>query len=261
MQNIPHDDSRLQWPGAISLETTDSHTQPWRIEESRRTWFPVELCDRAHTSSGVRLTFVSNTRSLHGSIVPAESEGGLDLFVDGEKFQFFELNNQSDSFRFDDLPEGEKHLELWLPPNRSFILRGLQIDRGATLRKAPADDRPRWITYGSSITHCGAALSPSQTWPAIAARHFGWNLTSLGYGGQCHLDIAIARMIRDLPAERISICAGINIYGAPTLGPRMFRSNLMGTMELIREKHPETPILLISPIISPPREQVANSQG
>ena len=44
------------------------------------------------------------------------------------------------------------------------------------------DARPKWVTYGSSITHCRTAESPSQTWPGVAARQSGLNLTCLGYG-------------------------------------------------------------------------------
>ena len=56
----------------------------------------------------------------------------------------------------------------------------------------------------------------------VVARDQNFNLTCLGYGGQCHLDSMVARMIRDLPANFISMCLGINIQGASSLGPRAF---------------------------------------
>lgn len=261
MQSIAPTDPRLNWAGAISLETTASSVQPWRIEHSCQGWFPPELCPSAQKPAGVRLTFVSDTGSLRSAITPAEGKGGFDLFLDGQPVASFELNDESSHFEFANLPPVKKLFELWLPQWRPFALLNLEMESGAVLESPPPDSRPRWITYGSSITHCGSALSPSRTWPAIAARHFDWNLTCLGFGGQCHLDIAIARLIRDQPADRISICAGINIYGASTLGPRTFVSNLKGTVELIREKHPETPLLLISPIFSSFRETTVNALG
>ena len=158
------------------------------------------------------------------------------------------------------MSDGEKLIELWLPQFGQFQLRSLEIDDGATLETF-TDTRPRWITYGSSITQCRAAASPTQTWPAVVARTHGLNLTCLGYGGQCHLDAMVARMIRDLPADYISMCLGINIQGASSLGPRTFRPAIIGAVQIVREKHPDIPIVLMSPICCPPREANPNTVG
>ena len=131
---------------------------------------------------------------------------------------------------------------------------------GQLWTRSPTHD-PRWITYGSSITQCRTAASATQTWPAIVARESGLNLTCLGYGGQCHLDAMVARMIRDLPADYISLCLGINIQGASSLGPRAFRPAIIGAVQIIREKHPDIPLVLMSPICSPPREETPNAVG
>jgi lysophospholipase L1-like esterase len=116
------------------------------------------------------------------------------------------------------------------------------------------------VTYGSSITHCGSAHSPARTWPAVAARLRGLNVTSLGYGGQCHMDPLVAMMIRDLPADFISLKVGINMVGG-SVSPRTYRPLLTGMVRIIREKQPLTPIAVISPIISPPREETPGATG
>ncbi|MEX0774590.1 MAG: SGNH/GDSL hydrolase family protein [Phycisphaeraceae bacterium] len=79
------------------------------------------------------------------------------------------------------------------------------------------------------------------------------NFTNLGYGGQCHLDPMVARMIRDLPADYISLCLGINVHGG-SLGPRTFRAMALGLILTIRDGHPTTPMVVVSPVCSPPRE-------
>ena len=68
-------------------------------------------------------------------------------------------------------------------------------------------------------------------------------------------------MIRDLPADYISMCLGINIQGAASLGPRAFRPAIIGAVQIIREKHPDIPLVLMSPIYSPPREEKPNAVG
>jgi hypothetical protein len=259
MRISPTDD-RLSWPGAISLQQGDGWVQPWRIPYEERALFPPDaLRERAAMPAGVRLTFRSDTTFVAGEVEPQAESSPIDCCCDGAVVGSAELADRR-SFRFDGLPAGEKTIELWLPQFGEFRLRALELADGATFAAAK-DDRPRWVTYGSSITQCRTAASPTQTWPAIVAREHGLNLTCLGYGGQCHLDPMVARMIRDLPADYLSICAGINIYGANSLGPRSFGPALIGTIATIREKHAETPLAVISPIFSPPRETTENAVG
>ena len=104
------------------------------------------------------------------------------------------------------------------------------------------------------------AHSPARTWPALVARKHHLNLTCLGFGGQCHLEPMIGRMIRDLPADLITLKLGINCISG-SLGPRTFPAAVLGLVALIREKHPQTPLALISPIGYPPHETTPNVVG
>ena len=253
------DAPQLTWQGAVSLQKTEDWVMPWRTPHSAHVLFPEPLLERSAMPAGVRISFRSNTTQVSGNIVQQNESGMLDLCCDGELIDSVDLK-QKDSFAFKGLADGEKVIELWLPQFGQFQLRSLEIDDGATL-EAFTDTRPRWITYGSSITQCRTAASPTQTWPGIVARTHGLNLTCLGYGGQCHLDAMVARMIRDLQADYISMCLGINIQGASSLGPRAFRPAIIGAVQIIREKHPDIPIVLMSPICCPPREENPNTVG
>lgn len=256
---IAHNDPRLSWHGHVSLEQTADYTRPWRIPIEQKVLFHPQLANRASMQAGIRLTFRSDTRRIIGTTLPFGEARNIDLYLDGVLFGTVDFADKS-TFAFEDMPEGEKLVELWLPPRTDFALQQLQIDDGATLSRAE-DNRPKWITYGSSITHCGTAASPSFTWPGVVARARNLNLTCLGFGGQCHLDIQIARMMRDLPADYLSICAGINIQGNGSLNARTFGSSLVGFVQLLREKHTETPLALISPIYSFDREITPNAVG
>ncbi|MBI3973931.1 MAG: GDSL family lipase [Chloroflexi bacterium] len=253
-------DERLRWHGAISLQHTAEWSQPWRLPHEDLALFPPEaLVERAAMPAGVRLAFRSATTTVQGTIEPQPEMAPVDLCVDGRIVASQPMAGQ-EAFAFDDLPAGEKLIELWLPQFGTFRLRSLALSAGATL--APAEDaRPRWVTYGSSITQCRAAVSPTQTWPAIVARERGLHLTCLGYGGQCHLDPMVARLIRDLPAGYLSMCVGINIYGAASLNPRTFQPAIIGFVQIVRERHRDTPFVVMSPIYSPPRETTKNAVG
>ncbi len=259
-QTIRPDDARLTWQGAISFRDTGEWRMPWRIPYEDRSLFPPDaLRERAAMPAGVRLSFRSDTETVAGAVVPAVESSPIDLYCDG-KFHGSAALEGRDGFRFDGLPAGEKLVELWLPQHGEFRLRHLEVSDGAGLELYD-DRRPRWVAYGSSITHCRTAASPSLTWPAVAARACDLNLTCLGYGGGCHLEPMVARMMRDLPADYLSMKVGINVYNAASIGRRTFMPAIIGFVHTLREKHPDTPLAVISPIYSAWRENTENPVG
>ena len=259
-QSIAPNDQRLGWPGAISTEVTDDWVMPWRIPVDEKGLFATDLAERASMPAGVRLTFRSNSQWIEGLCDSVAERSPIDLHIDGKFVASKETENHT-SFRFDDLGSNMKTFELWLPQFGEFRLAGLNIDEGAELLGSQRSSDPRWITYGSSITHCRSANSPSLTWPSIVARTRGYDLTCLGFGGQCHLDPLVARVIRDRQADLISLCLGINVYGASSLNQRTFGPGIIGFVKIVREKHPTTPLALMSPIYSPGREDTPNAVG
>ena len=256
-KNIPLDAPQLTWQGAASLERTSDGVMPWRINHEERDLFPpMDWHGRLKQPAGVRLTFRSNTQMVAGTAEINAQQGPIDIYCDGGLHAALKI--QEGRFNADGLPAGEKLVEVWLPHNVEFRLKSLELSDGASLRKY-RDPRPRWVVYGSSITHCRRSEMPSMTWPGVVAREAGLNLTCLGFGGSCHLDPMIARMVRDMPADYLTMKVGINIYAASSLSPRTFRAGIIGFVKTVREKHPETPFAVISPIISPPRETTPNS--
>ena len=253
-------DPRLTWQGIVSLQATPEWVAPWRIRFADRALFhPERLRERLAMPAGARIAFHSDTTSVAGEIAPPLPESPVDLCCDGQYVGARSLFDR-ERFRFDGLPPGEKRIELWLPQFGPFRLRSLSVSDGATVSPLH-DERPRWITYGSSITQCRGASSPTQTWPAIVARNLDLDLLCLGVGGECHLDQMIARTIRDQRADIISLALGINVYGGSTLTPRTFRPAVIGMVKTIRDGHPQIPIIVRSAIVSVPREETRNAAG
>ena len=108
--------------------------------------------------------------------------------------------------------------------------------------------RPQWLHHGSSISHGSNATRPTAIWPAIAARLGGMELTNLGFGGSALLDPFTARTMRDTPADAISIKMGINIVNRDLMRLRAFGPVVHGFLDTVRDGHPETPLLVVSPI-------------
>jgi GDSL-like lipase/acylhydrolase family protein len=143
------------------------------------------------------------------------------------------------------LPEGSNHVEIWLPHNEAVELVELRAD--AAVEEVPASG-PRWVHHGSSISHGSNATAPSETWPAVAARLAGADLYNLGLGGSALADPFLARVIRDADADVISVKLGINIVNLDAMRLRAFVPALHGFLDTIRDGHPDTPLLLISPL-------------
>ncbi|MFN8024701.1 MAG: SGNH/GDSL hydrolase family protein [Acidimicrobiales bacterium] len=150
------------------------------------------------------------------------------------------------------LPSGHKHVALWLPHATAVRVRSVSSESPVT---APTSDAAfRWTNYGSSISHCFEADRPTGTWPAIAARLAGADLQSFAFAGQCHLDPFAARMIAAHPADAISLKLGINIVNADSMRERTFVPALHGFLDTIRDRQPDTPIAVITPITCPVAE-------
>jgi hypothetical protein len=271
-------DDRVEVAGAITIDAAPTGFTPRRMSSAYRHQLPMEVEFLASSPTGVRLRFVTDSPTVGLELLATHLGIGedvygatIDLVVDGELVQsraFGEGNVvvvDPATNRFDfrpgeavtlsfDVPEDAAAVELWLPNNSIVEARAVIVADGATLSAPPADMRRRWLHHGSSISHCMEAFSGSRTWPSTAARIADVNLTNLGLAGQCHLDQFTARTMRDTPADVISLKCGINIVNADSLRQRTFGPALHGFLDTVRDGHPDTPLLVISPIICPTHE-------
>jgi hypothetical protein len=266
--------------GALELEERGEGLSPRRLPAWTRAQLPDTMDVIVRMPSGVRLRFETDSASVGitllatNMVTPPNARRPIvcNLEVDGELWvtasqlgnqivlnprspgEFELVRGPQDTLWFRDLPAGNKRCELWLPHNAFVELRSLVIDDNASVRRAPPELRKRWIHYGSSISHCMEANEPALVWPAVAARHAGVALQSLGFGGQCHLDQFVARTIRDADADVISAKVGINVINMDSMRERAFTPALHGFLDTIREGKPDVPIVLISPIYCPSAE-------
>jgi hypothetical protein len=154
--------------------------------------------------------------------------------------------------RFTGLPNGDKDIEIWLPHNETTELVALRTD--APVEPAPDRGRKVWLHHGSSISHGSDAASPTTTWPALAASGGGVELINLGFGGGALLDPFTARAMRDVPADLVSVKIGLNLVNTDLMRLRAFGPAVHGFLDTIRDGHPDTPLLVVSPLFCPIHE-------
>lgn len=153
---------------------------------------------------------------------------------------------------FAGLTADEKRVEIWLPHHERVELAALRTD--APLSPAPQTDGNRWVHHGSSISQGSNAASPSTTWPALTAAQAGLDLVNLGFSGGALLDPFTARAIRDQRADLISVKLGINLVNSDLVRQRAFGPAVHGFLDVIRDGHPDVPLIVIGPLFCPIHE-------
>ncbi|MGW6318129.1 GDSL-type esterase/lipase family protein [Streptomyces sp. NPDC055099] len=282
MRTVPLVGGPVELRGALDLEQTQAGVMPRRLP----AWTTEQYQDPSVYGvtvmpSGVRLVFRTDARTLELEVLTSTGQlvsdpsprptGMLELLVDGTLTarQQAPVGNvlqmagpgaaqrliagEPGTVRFAGLPVGMKDVELWLPQQTPTELVALRAD-GEVL--APlADGRRRWVHHGSSISHCIEADGPTGTWPVVAAALGEVEVINLSQAGNALLDPYVARTIRDMPADLISLKVGINIVSLSAFRRRTFGPAVHGFLDTIRDGHPDAPLLLISPVSCPALEE------
>ena len=112
-----------------------------------------------------------------------------------------------------------------------------------------------WLHHGSSISQGSNAAHPTGIWPMRSPRpSAGVDLVNLGFGGSALLDPFTARAMRDTPADLVSVKIGINVVNTDLMRLRAFGPAVDGFLDTIRDGHPTTPLLVVSPLLCPIHE-------
>ncbi|MEU8437013.1 GDSL-type esterase/lipase family protein [Streptomyces sp. NPDC029216] len=266
--------------GALDTERTGRGLLPHRLPaRARGQNTDGQLAMAESQPSGVRLAFrtgatvveldtLPTKRSYAGA--PARPDGVYELLVDGvpagrasaaggDTLTIDVATGSAElrsggpaTLRFTGLPGRMKDVEVWLPHDETTELIALRTD--APVLPLPDRGRRVWAHHGSSISQGSGAASPTGTWPALAASLGGVELVNLGLGGSALLDPFTARALRDAPADLISVKLGINLVNTDLMRLRAFGPAVHGFLDTIREGHPDTPLLVVSPLLCPLHE-------
>ncbi len=225
---------------------------PKKIAESVSEGIGAEY----HTTAGGRVRFVTDspyvavTAELDGlySFVGMSKIGtcGMDLYADGEFVtslrNFVGERGDRISSLAPMLREGEHIIEINFPLYCNVKSMYIGIDKDASLKPAPdySVEAPV-VFYGSSITHGACSSRPGLTYPSRLSRMLDMNFHSLGYGGLCKGEVNMASYISGL-----NMSAFVMDYDHNAPSPEYLRETHSRFFNIIREKNPELPILLLT---------------
>jgi hypothetical protein len=254
-----YQDGVFAFEGNLSVQQMDDWVMPWRINYGMQDFYPYLNEKKAKQAAGIRLQFTTTAENIVLRLADVSAELMLDMIVNGEYIETVTMNGQTPYVEFKPLPSGSKEIEIWLDQRNEFKVSKLLIDEDASICKT-VSIKKRWVHYGSSISQSLEARSPATIWTALVARKLNLHLTNLGFHSECKCEPLMAVLIRDLPADFITLKVGINLVDGD-LNQRTFKPAVLGLVKIIREKHPNTPLAVCSPIYSPLYDDIKGGSG
>lgn len=228
---------------------------PARAEQTVRD----AVWNLSRQSAGMCVRFVTDATTLQAAWtltsprlemphMPASGVSGLDLYVRDDAGQWRWLANGRPSGQTSSvslvsgIPEGTREYRLYLPLYNGVSQVELGLPQGATLSQPPpyADGHDKPIVfYGTSITHGACASRPGMCHPAILGRRFERPIVNLGFSGNGRMEIEVAELMAEIDAAVYVLDCLPNINAADVT------ARTEPIVRLLREKRPETPILLV----------------
>ncbi len=253
---IPFPDARLAVHGLAWFE--EDRPELRRLPNRLKTTFPPKVWSGAQGPAGVRIRFATDSEFVglvaEGTTitppphVTGMANGGVDLYVDGV------YRGSAAPDRAGKLVKewsagktrARREITLYLPVARPLAIKEIVLQPGAQLWPARgyAVAKPV-VFYGSSITQGSAAANPGGTYLALLGRWLDFDFVNLGFAGNGMGEPALAHAVAEIDAA----CFVVDFWANPTTAT--YRENLPKFVDILRTKHPRTPILVTGPYYNP----------
>ena len=218
----------------------------------------------AKLSTGLLIRFQTNADDIvvkytvdnksEASDLPESAISGIDLYAEDADGKFYWCNGDQSfgdtiTYRFSNLKPNDKYhnngreYRLLLPCFSTVTSLEIGVSQEVDfsfLRVRP--DKPI-VVYGDASVQGAAATRPGLTWTSILGRKLDRPIINLGFAGS-------GLSNKNIPGFLTAIDAQIYIIGAPSAkaysSAKEAKGDLIQAVEKIREKKPQTPVLLMA---------------
>jgi hypothetical protein len=242
---------------------TDTKTPFDRLPVKAEKLVPEGVWARSLNSAGLHVSFATNSPiivvrwrlrnpSISSPYLSSMSVAGLDLYVrQGDKWFWAATKppksypETTETFLRNLSPELREYL-LYLPIYNGVEKVEIGVAEVSKFGKAIESTTEKPIViYGTSIVQGSAASRPGMTYVSQLARRLNRPVINLGFSGLCHMEHALAELLAELdPAMYVVDCL-------PNMLPKEIKERTVPLVKTIREKHPDTPIVLIENLAYP----------
>lgn len=248
---------------------TGTASVPYPRADPVDTRIPRDTWEMAQIPAGVRLELIGEAEAVDIAYKTTTDNLGYRGDGAGRTFTLWRGGKLVDEEKAD-TGEGRVRLALggwprderaivYLPEGMKPAIKSLS-GVGGRIWPAP-EEQPRWIAYGDSVAEGWVASGPAYAWPAVAGRHFGIDVVNMGYAGAARGELASAEQVAALDADVISITHGTNCWTRTPHSVDMMRAAVGAFIDVVRQGHPETPVIVASPVLRPDAEETPNRLG
>jgi lysophospholipase L1-like esterase len=257
----------LRWvpfPG----EPIEVNGLPWFADNGGLIRLPAKLKDSyrepvwdlAQSPSGGRIRFRTNSTAIAIRLeypkppgmtnMHAFGQTGVDLYIDGVyrgtaiAVRDAAAGKTQEHTYFENKPRGEREVTLYLPLYMPVKVLAIGLDPEAGIQPPGRFRIPKpMVFYGTSITQGGCASRSGMSYQAILGRMLDADFVNLGFSGNGLGEPELARAVAGIDASCFVLDFAQN---NPTV--ESLAENYAPFIETIRGSHPDTPLLVITPI-------------
>ena len=192
---------------------------------------------------GIQLEYpqLSGMRNMH-----TFGQSGVDLYTNGIYFgtAIHDKELEAEHFYFKDAPVEKREFVLYLPLYNGVKIKAIGVNPEAVIEKARPFALPKPVVYyGTSITQGGCASRSGMSYQAILSRRLNLDFVNLGFSGNGKGEKELAQAVAEIDASCFVLDFMANNKDAESLA-EVYEP----FVRIVREKHPEKPIVLVTRI-------------
>ena len=260
------DDIEYFGEDSFLLEGTDI---PASLKENMYDRLPVSykeivrkpVWDLSKNSAGLSIRFLSNSsvisvkwellNNFSMDHMPDTGIKGVDLyFKNKDDWQYINTGRpvgfKNEYKLIENMDNELREYRVFLPLYDGLKSIEIGIDNSSFIRKPKTSEKKPIIFYGTSITQGATASRPGMAHTNIISRKLDRDVINFGFSGNGRMEQPISKLISESnPAFYVIECMP-NMFP-----PDMVTSNTIPLVDTIRNKHPNTPIILVNLFTSP----------
>lgn len=183
--------------------------------------------------------------------MPATGVSGVDLYVKAKNVWRWLAVGRADKSALNEqtlignMKSEKREYRLYLPLYNGVDSVEIGIPPGALFEIVPIDESKPIVFYGTSIVQGAVASRAGMAYPAILGRKLNTPIINLGFSGNGKMEEELAKLLTEIDAKVYVIDC------LPNLNPPEVFERTAKFIEIVREKRPNTPILLVENIVYP----------
>jgi lysophospholipase L1-like esterase len=139
-------------------------------------------------------------------------------------------------------PRMMREFRLYLPLYMWLEELSIGFSADAQIKPCPAPQQKPVFFYGTSITQGGCANTAGSDFVSILGRMLDTDTINFGFSGSGKGEPEVAQLIREVDASMFVLDYAANCT------PELLRDTLPPFVDILREAHPETPIVIMGPL-------------